>query len=41
MDEDRINEVIDKITAAGFDVTDGLRFEDIATNEFIDESIGF
>ena len=41
MDEDRINEVIDKITAAGFDVTPGLRFEDIATNEFIDESIGF
>ena len=41
MDEDRINEVIDKIVAAGFDVTGGLRFEDIATNEFIDESIGF
>ena len=41
MDEDRINEVIDKITAAGFDVAPGLRFEDIATNEFIDESIGF
>ena len=41
MDEDRVNEVIDKITAAGFDVIDGLRFEDIATNEFIDESIGF
>ena len=41
MDEDRINEVIDKIVAAGFDVTPGLRFEDIATNEFIDESIGF
>ena len=41
MDEDRVNEVIDKITAAGFDVAPGLRFEDIATNEFIDESIGF
>ena len=41
MDGDRVNEVIDKITAAGFDVAPGLRFEDIATNEFIDESIGF
>ena len=41
MDPDRINDVIDKIVAAGFDVDPTLRFEDIATNEFIDESIGF
>ena len=41
MDLDRIQEVIDKIEAAGFDVRDGLQPTDIVTNEFIDESIGF
>ncbi len=40
-DLDRIQEVIDKIGAAGFDVRDGLQPGDIVTNEFIDESIGF
>ncbi len=41
MDLDRIQEVIDKIEAAGFDVREGLQPTDIVTNEFIDESIGF
>ena len=41
IDLDRIQEVIDKITAAGFDVREGLQPTDIVTNEFIDESIGF
>ena len=41
MDLDRIQEVIDKIKAAGFDVREGLQPTDIVTNEFIDESIGF
>jgi len=41
MDPDRINDVIAKITAAGFDVDAAMTFDDIATNEFIDESIGF
>jgi hypothetical protein len=33
--------VIDKIIAAGMDVSGDLTFEDIITNEFIDESIGY
>ena len=41
MDLDRIQEVIDKIEAAGFDVREGLQPTDIVTNEFIDEGIGF
>ncbi len=41
MDPDRINDVIAKIIAAGFDVDPAMTFDDIATNEFIDESIGF
>ena len=33
--------MIDKIVGAGFDVDPEIQFEDITTNEFIDESIGF
>ncbi len=42
MEIDRIQEVIDKIVAAGFDV-DPSRTDpnNLVTNEFIDESIGF
>ncbi len=41
MDEARIQGMIDKITAAGLDVPEGLTPADIYTNEFIDMSIGF
>ncbi len=41
MDEDRIQGVIDKIIAAGFDVSSDIQVSDIITNEFIDPSIGF
>ena len=37
----RIQGVIDAIAAAGLDVPEGLTAEDMYTNEFIDESIGF
>ena len=44
-DMDRLQTLIDQIapvfTEAGADVKEGLRAEDIATNEFIDPSIGF
>ena len=44
-DMDRIQTLIDQIAPvfveAGADVKEGLRAEDIATNEFIDPSIGF
>ena len=44
-DMDRIQTLIDEIAPvfveAGAEVKDGLRAEDIATNEFIDPSIGF
>ena len=44
-DMDRIQTLIDEIAPvfaeAGADVKEGLRAEDIATNEFIDPSIGF
>lgn len=44
-DMDRIQTLIDQIapvfSEAGADVKEGLRAEDIATNEFIDPSIGF
>ena len=44
-DMDRIQTLIDEIAPvfaeAGADVKEGLRAEDIATNEFIDQSIGF
>ena len=44
-DMDRIQKLIDQIAPvfveAGADVKEGLRAEDIATNEFIDPSIGF
>jgi chemotaxis protein histidine kinase CheA len=40
MDPDRVQGVIDQMTAAGLDVPEGLQASDIITNEFIDESIG-
>ena len=40
LDPERVQAVIDKMTAAGLDVTEGLQASDIGTNEFIDESIG-
>ena len=41
MDTGRIQNVIDKIAAAGMDFSAGLSVGDIVTNEFIDTSIGF
>ncbi len=41
MDTGRIQSVIDKIVAAGMDISAGLSVGDIVTNEFIDTSIGF
>jgi hypothetical protein len=41
MEESRIQGMIDKITAAGLDVPEGITPADIITNEFIDESIGY
>ena len=41
MDTGRIQNVIDKIAAAGMDISAGLSVGDIVTNEFIDTSIGF
>lgn len=40
MQPERIQAVIDAMTAAGMDVKEGLTAADISTNEFIDESIG-
>ncbi len=40
MEPARVQGVIDKMTAAGLDVPDGLQASDIITNEFIDETIG-
>ncbi|HMR62957.1 MAG TPA: ABC transporter substrate-binding protein [Anaerolineae bacterium] len=40
MDPDRVQGVIDQMTAAGLEVPEGLQASDIITNEFIDESIG-
>ena len=40
MDPARVQGVIDQMTAAGLDITEGLQASDIITNEFIDESIG-
>lgn len=40
MDLDRIQSVIDKMVAAGLDINPDLQASDIATNDFIDESIG-
>ncbi len=40
MDQNRVQEVIDLMAAAGID-TDGIRPSDIFTNEYIDETIGF
>ncbi len=40
MDPARVQGVIDKMTAAGLDISGGLQASDIITNEFIDESIG-
>jgi hypothetical protein len=39
MDPDRVQGVIDQMTAAGLDVAEGLQASDIITNEFIDETI--
>jgi hypothetical protein len=41
LEPDRVQGVIDQMTAAGLDVTEGLTADDIVSNEFIDESIGF
>lgn len=38
---DRVQGVIDQMTAAGMSVPDGLTADTIATNDFIDPSIGF
>jgi hypothetical protein len=40
MDPARVQGVIDQMTAAGLDITEGLQAADIITNEFIDETIG-
>lgn len=40
MDLDRVQGVIEKMAAAGLGVAEGLEASTIATNEFIDESIG-
>ncbi|MFV1991437.1 MAG: ABC transporter substrate-binding protein, partial [Acidimicrobiales bacterium] len=41
MDQARVQGVIDKIIAAGMDVDPEMKAEDITTNQFIDESIGY
>lgn len=41
LDPDRVQGVIDQMTAAGLDVTEGLTADDIISNAFIDDSIGF
>lgn len=41
LDLDRVQRVIDVMTEAGMTVPDGLTADQITTNEFIDESIGF
>ncbi|SVC16524.1 uncharacterized protein METZ01_LOCUS269378, partial [marine metagenome] len=41
MEPARIQAMIDKITAAGMDIMDGLTVDHLMTNEFIDMSIGF
>ncbi|MBV7330014.1 ABC transporter substrate-binding protein [Chloroflexi bacterium TSY] len=40
METDRVQGVIDKMSAAGLDIVEGLQASDLITNEFIDESIG-
>ena len=40
MDADRVQSVIDKMKAAGMEISEGLQAADIITNEFIDEGIG-
>jgi hypothetical protein len=40
MDLDRVQGVIDTMTAAGMEVPEGLTADQIVTNEFIDDSIG-
>ena len=40
MEADRIQSVINKMTAAGADAAEGVEASDLFTNEFIDESIG-
>lgn len=40
MDSERVQGVIDKMSAAGLDIVEGLQASDLITNEFIDESIG-
>ena len=40
MEIERVQGVIDQMSAAGMEVPDGLQAEDIVTNEFIDEGIG-
>ena len=40
-DLDRVQAVIDAMAGAGMDVPDGLSADQLVTNEFIDESIGF
>jgi hypothetical protein len=40
LDPARVQAVIDKMTAAGLDINEGLQAADIGTNEFINESIG-
>ena len=39
-DEQRVQRVIDQISDAGLEVPDGLTFDDLATNEFVDMNIG-
>ena len=41
MDEDGINAVADKLLAAEFNLEAALRLGDVATNDFIDDTIGF
>ena len=41
MDMDRLQRVIDSMRLAGLDFPDDLTPDDLATNEFIDDSIGF
>lgn len=41
MDEARLEGVIEKLLNAGFDIDPAIGFDDIATNEFVDRSIGF
>ncbi len=41
MEPDRVQTVVDAMRAASMDFPDDLTVEDLVTNEFIDESIGF